>query len=561
MKKIKAHILAHKVMSSIILIILLCVGYVGYKKITSTAGETRYVTAKVEKGTIVASTSGTGQVSALNQVDVKSKVSGDVVYISAQDGQRVAQGTLIAKLDDTDAQKAVRDAEISLESAQISLNKLNLQNSSENLNTNLAKTYDDAFNNVSNVFLSLPSLMNGLNDMFFKSSVGTQQQWNIDWYAEQTRNIDHDSALILKQNFIDSFKIAQDAYNKNYTTYQIVPRTADGATIESLVTQTYNTVKLISNTIKDANNYVDFVNTSILNNNGTTPALITTHKATLNTDTSNTNSFLTNLLLSTTNIKSNKDAFPNSDLDMQSTELSLKQKENALQDAKDKLADYFIRAPFDGTLASINIKKSDSIGSGTSVATLITKTQIAEISLNEVDVSKITIGQKATLTFDAVPDLTISGKVADIDSIGTVSQGVVTYVVKISFDTEDSRVKPGMSVSAAIITDIKQDVLVVPNSAVKSQAGASYMEMFDTPLPAPTDGSIGSLSKIAPNKISVEVGLSNDSQSEIISGIKEGDEVVTRTIVPTTTTASAPSLFGNTGGNRNITGGNRAQGR
>jgi multidrug efflux pump subunit AcrA (membrane-fusion protein) len=148
--------------------------------------------------------------------------------------------------------------------------------------------------------------------------------------------------------------------------------------------------------------------------------------------------------------------------------------------------------------------------------------------------------------------------VAEIDSVGTVSQGVVTYNVKMSFDTQDDRVKPGMSVSAAIITDIKQDILVVPNSAVKSQSGMSYVEMFDMPLPAPVDGLIGSISKIAPNKIPVEVGLANDSDTEITSGIKEGDEIVTRTILPsasTKTATAAPSLFGSAGGNRGTTGG------
>jgi multidrug efflux pump subunit AcrA (membrane-fusion protein) len=115
-----------------------------------------------------------------------------------------------------------------------------------------------------------------------------------------------------------------------------------------------------------------------------------------------------------------------------------------------------------------------------------------------------------------------------------------------------------MSVTAAIITDIKQDVLVVPNSAVKSQggeSGTSYVESFDAPLPAPSDGLIGSISKNIPNKIPIEVGLSNDSQTEVASGLKEGDEIITRTILPTSgnTTAAAPSLFG--GGNRGAAGG------
>ena len=67
----------------------------------------------------------------------------------------------------------------------------------------------------------------------------------------------------------------------------------------------------------------------------------------------------------------------------------------------------------------------------------------------------------------------MSGVVTEIDPIGAISQGVVTYDIKINFDVVDERVKPSMSVSAAIITDTKQNVLVVPNSAVKSKNGSS----------------------------------------------------------------------------------------
>jgi len=239
-------------------------------------------------------------------------------------------------------------------------------------------------------------------------------------------------------------------------------------------------------------------------------------------------------------------------LDIQSSELVLEQRRNALLDAKEKLADYFIYAPFAGTIAKLNTKKSDAVTSGTLVATLITKQKIAEISLNEVDVSKIKVGQKATLTFDAVSGLGIAGSVAEVDTVGTVSQGVVTYNVKIGFDTQDDRIKPGMSVSAAIITDIKQDVLIVPQSSVKSQGDTYYVEMFASPLVSSGDTQ-GTTSSVLPQQRIVEVGISNDMSYEIVSGLKEGDQIVSRIITATTKTQSTiqtPSLFGSPSGNR-----------
>ena len=213
-------------------------------------------------------------------------------------------------------------------------------------------------------------------------------------------------------------------------------------------------MKLISDAIKNANNYIDFVNSSIQKNNTRIPpSIIATQKASLNNYTSQTNTHLVDLLSVETAIQGNKDSFTNSDLDTKSLQLSVQQKQNALQDVKDNLAYYYIRAPFSGTIASVPVQKGDNIGSGTILGTIITSQQMATISLNEVDIAKIQLGQKVNLTFDAVPDLTISGKVVQIDSIGTVSQGVVDYNVKISFDTSDNRIKPGMSVTASIITD------------------------------------------------------------------------------------------------------------
>jgi len=534
LNKIKTYIVANKVKSVIALIILLALGYWGYGKITSTAGDIRYVLSTVTKGTIISSISGTGQVSVSNQVDLKPNVSGTITYIGVKPGDKVVKGETLFSIDNKDAQKAVRDAEISLESAQLSLNKLEIQNSDENMNADLVKVYDDGFNDVSNTFLDLVPTVDGINNILGQTNLSDSSARNNGNTAVDYRN---QTETLYYQ--------VKDALNKNETDFRTLNRNSSKSDIENIINETYTTTKLLSDTIKSTKNFVDYLaqDTGKLNDFISSQNTLSTYTNTINTD-------LSSLLSSQTSIKSSKDALPNANLDMQSSLLSVKQKENALQDAKDKLSDYYITAPFNGTIASVPVNVGDDASSGTVLGTIITSQKLATIPLNEVDVAKIKLGQKATLTFDAVPDLTISGEVAQIDSIGTVSQGVVNYNVKISFDTQDVRIKAGMSVSASIITEVKQDILVVPNSAVKSQNSGNYVEMFDTPLPVATDGLAGSISKIAPNKISVEVGISDDSQTEIISGIKEGDKIVTRTILSTSTTTkttTTSSLFGSAG--------------
>jgi HlyD family secretion protein len=561
LNKIKLYAFAHKIISAVIIIIIIGAGYLGYQKITSPGGVPRYVLSAVARGTIVSSITDSGQVSALNQVNITPTVSGALTSVRVKPGDKVVRGETLFTIDDTNAQKSVRDAEISLQNANLALQKLQLQNSSANLNTALGQAYDNGFTSVSSTFLDLPGVMTGLNTMFFESTIAKNGQWNVDWYAGQVANTDIDNVKPYEQAFKDAYNAALAAFNTNLSSYQNASRSSDSATIDALIKQTYDTTNLISTAIKNANSYINFVNTSIESvNNHTPPAVIASQQATLNTYTSEINSHLNDLQNSETNIASSANAFPSNDLNTQSAEISITQAQNSLSDAKQNLTYYYITAPFDGIIASVPVITGDNVGSGTTLASIITTKDLAVVTLNEVDVAKVALGEKATLTFDAIPNLTIAGEVSEIDSVGTVSQGVVNYNVKISFDAGNSDgVKPGMSANAAIITNVAQDVLMVPSSAIKTlpaqagAGGASFVQMFDTPPPAPTDGLLGSISATPPRNQPVQVGISNGTSTEIISGLNEGDEIVTKTIASTAKTPTAtatPSILGAAGGGR-----------
>lgn len=103
-----------------------------------------------------------------------------------------------------------------------------------------------------------------------------------------------------------------------------------------------------------------------------------------------------------------------------------------------------------------------------------------------------------------------------------------------------------MSVSAIIIIDIKQDVLLVPNSAIKTQNSTNYVEIFENAtssngLYASVANSARITSKTPPEQLPIEVGLSNDSMTEVTSGLKEGDQVVSQTIAADTAQTQSQS--------------------
>lgn len=209
-----------------------------------------------------------------------------------------------------------------------------------------------------------------------------------------------------------------------------------------------------------------------------------------------------------------------------------------------------IYAPISGKIAGLSLQEgsvivastntSNAAQSATKIATIKTKAMpTVTINLTEIDVPKISIGDKATITFDALPDKTFTGKVVSIDTAGSVSSNVTTYPTVIILDTASDQMLPNMAASASIITKRKNNALLVPISAVKTVNGESTVQVMEK------KGTVVSKT--------VEVGLSSDTQTEIVSGISEGETVVTSTIqtgASPTRSTGATSPFSMFGGSR-----------
>ena len=534
LQKIFKTISHHKFITFIIILLIAGGGYFGYKTLKGNKEVTRYLTATVEKGALIVSVSGSGQVSAFDQVDIKPKVSGDISALYIDKDQEVKTGQLLVELDTKDARQTVSDAENNLEDAIFALKKL--ETSNEEAKADLVKTYEDAFITISDIFGELPSIMEKLGKMFLESSYNSNQP-DIDYYKYTVYAVgaypSQPFSLYEQKSYYLSLR---DEYDEIRKSYHLITRLSPPQEIENLLEETYNTVKKIAEMTRSARDIV-LVYKNLLQTQSITPPIPVSTTNTQLTDldsfTSTLNQQVTNLLSAKQTINKQKETVTNSDRDIQSQEYTIKQKENALSDAKEKLADCFIRAPLDGVIAETDVKKGDTVSSATILATLITHQKIAEISLNEVDAAKVKVDQKATLTFDALPDISISGKVLEIDTLGQVSQGVVSYGAKITFDTEEENVKPGMSVTADIIIDAKQDILVLPNSAVKSQGNSYYVELVEASEEMKQQllfNVSGVILPTPPKMQQVETGLSNDISTEIISGLKEGDIIVVSTI-------------------------------
>ncbi len=238
------------------------------------------------------------------------------------------------------------------------------------------------------------------------------------------------------------------------------------------------------------------------------------------------------------------------DLDVQAKQLVIKQRENDLTQAQSDYTDSIVTAPFDGTIATLNADIGTTVTSGVSLGTIITDKQVAKISLNEVDVAKLSLGQTAKLTFDAVEGLIATSSVAEIDTLGTATQGVVTYTVKLLFSIHDARVKPGMSVTADIVSNKKERVLLVPLAAVVQDKTGTFVEVATENLTVSSSTRNLTVKPKSVKKV-VTTGIQNDRFTELSSGVSEGDVLIITKKSSSSKTTGAPSaaqLIGGGGG-------------
>ena len=246
---------------------------------------------------------------------------------------------------------------------------------------------------------------------------------------------------------------------------------------------------------------------------------------------------------------------------LESAKASLDSANASLQTAEMNYNNETIIAPFAGKIAALNVtvgQQPSNNGSASPdvIATLITDQLLAQVSLNEVDAANVQLGDVATMTFSAIPNLTLTGKVVELDTIGTVTSGVTTYNAQIAFDVQNSQIKDGMSVTATIVTDAEPNSVLVPSGAVKTQGGTSYVLTANIPSSQQAAAiSTGITLANAPTEVQVTVGNSNNTQTAITSGLSTGDYVLVRTTGGSSATVSSASSATSRSGLGALTGG------
>ncbi len=562
----------HKIISSVIILFL----FISFYFIFSSGSDSSisYQYTIVKRGSITSTVSGTGQITPNSQVDLKPKVNANVVAVYVKSGDRVNKGQVLFRLDATDAYKQVRDASTALESAELALLKLKNPKTIDviTINNSIKQEEDSKKNEDIKVKNAYKTLLNA----------NLQAVSEVSYTGETAPTL---SGSYLKE---EEGQIKISVYQGGSSGYSFAATGLVNCSgqINTIVPQKICDSGLYikwNSTIPQTNWIIEIPNTQSSN-----------YLANYNSwHTTVTNRDIANAA-SDRSIESLKqkldDLTPDdNDIDVRSAALQVKQKQNALYDAQVALSNYTIIAPFDGVMASVSADigvsaVTASANNSTALGTIVTDKKMAQIVLNESDITKLKVGQKAKVIFDAIDNLEIEGEVVEINTLGTVTSGVVTYKSKIAFATDDARILPNMSVSVDILTDSKENILTIPNQALKRDKNGYYVEKesgqevlnmrasstrrstnssssYD--FSSSTTGTSSSrkfrnstgtrqLSNGNTNvnninslliRVPVTIGIEGGTDTEILTGLREGETIILKKVTTVSSSnSSAPSI-------------------
>ena len=445
------------------------------------------------------SLSGTGTLNPANTYTVKSLVDGKILTSNIEEGDKVGEGDVLYTIDSSDASTNLEKASIALQQAQRSYDK----------------TVDRQF-----VHAEVDGTVSSL-----KVAKGDEVS-----SGQEVAVIRDSSKMMLSLQFP-----AADA--ANFSVGQSADVVLDG-TFESLK----GTITAVTGTdeLSTGNLLVRTVTIRVNNAGGLTTAQAATANvngvssiasATFAYQAERTLTAPAAGTVSSINVQEGDDVtkgdilieLSGDDLteSIQSASETLRSAEISMQNQQDTMSNYIITSPISGTIIEKDAQQGEALTSGSTLCVIYDLNYLEMvINVDELQISSLSVGQKVQLTADAVTDKTYVGTVTRVSMKGSSSGGTTTYPITIRIDETDG-LRPGMNANAEIVVAEASNALVVPNAAVirggyvlvtkKSPSAANAVEDMDAP-----EGYV---------YVKVETGVSDDSYTQIKSGLQEDDTV------------------------------------
>lgn len=486
---------------------------------TSSEGVQGQRTAVVTKGTITSELSSSGVISPKDTYSLTSLVEGEVISADFEEGDQVTEGQILYQIDVSSMESELKSASTSLERAQKKYEKaqedyneavsdysgntykatrtgyireLNIQAGDQvGQNTDIASIYNDQIMKIRVPFLAQEAAAIGAGNQAVLTLTDTEEQ--INGVVTAVSNMDE---------VLDGGRIVR---------YVTIEAANPGG-----LTSSHSAVAEINGMVCTAEGSfeaaTDLVMKADLPSSVEVEAMLV-HEGDYVTE--GTPIFR----IASKDAENLLDTYQDA---MAQAEESLESAQSKVDSTKESYDNYTITAPISGQVITKSVKEGDTISrnsgsSDTTLAVIYDLSQLTfEMSVDELDVRSVQVGQKVSVTADALEGQTFTGTVTNVSLESVQSNGVTNYPVTVTLD-ETGDLLPGMNVDGVILLDQTEDALMIPIDSL--MRGNRVYVKDDTVKEA--EGSVPAGFRA----VEVETGLTNDDYVEIVSGLAEGEEV------------------------------------
>jgi HlyD family secretion protein len=525
----------------VLLLVIGAGGFVYYQQQqTKTAAAATKQTAQLEQGALAATVSAAGNLTAPEQVNLSFGVSGmPVTQVHVKVNDQVKAGDVLAQVQDTELQQAFATAQANLASAQAAYDEIQEPATSAELTAAEAKaraaqaSYDAAM-------AALQELQEPVDALDLQAASAKLASAQEAYKSAQATSQMSDQRITVARATLETARIALQAAQAAY----------DRVAWQDNVNSSSEASALQTATIAYASAQAQYdLTLAEMNNSALKTAQATLASAQSEYNTVKAGATAQELASAQAAVDSALQTLTTANDDLvtlksgataqarAAAEATLQAAKANYESAKSALDDAKIIAPFDGTIAAVNIFVGQTPSSGATAITLANLDDLQiQLTLSEVDIANVKQGQKVELSFDALSDRVFSGEVISVAPVGTTNSGVVNYTVTVGLDKTDAAILPGMTASASIITQQVNDALLAPNKALKTQGTNRTMTLLFEGKEIP---------------LIVKTGLAGEAYTEILSAttttgtavnLQAGDTVLLNST--TTSTSSSSQMSG-----------------
>ncbi len=467
----------------------------------STAVAPTGVVAKVVQGAITQEVDVTGSVQAAQSTDLAFQTSGRIAAVSVQVGQHVAAGQVLLSLDGASQSAALAGAQANLEAAQAKLASLTAGTRPEQLSideTNVAQTKQALLDTVRSAYVSADDAVHVKSDLLFTNPRTS--------YAVLTYPVS-DQMLA---NTVAQERVA------------IEPIFAPWQSLLSAGTDPLAAAATTTAYLTQTSTFLDDLARALAQTSAggaLTATALAADQAAVDTARSAVAAALGSVTTATTAYRAAEGALTLAQAGATANDIAAEQAAvdaaaAAVQSAKVALGETALIAPVSGTITVQSANPGETVTPGSPLVSMLADGAFeAKALVSEADIGKVKVGDAVSATFDAYPGATFPATVTTVDPAATVVSGVSSYGVTVTFSNRDPRLTSGLSANLRIITATKENVLIVPTSALIQNGPSTFVFV---------QGAHGAV------ETQVATGIeSADGMTEIVSGIATDTPVFT----------------------------------